>query len=66
MGNAAVHGVCVGEMKDGKVTSLVFFFKQKTAYEIGTGDWSSDVCSSDLGLCFARSTHRKIDIAYAL
>jgi len=23
------------------------FFKQKTAYEIGTGDWSSDVCSSD-------------------
>ena len=22
--------------------------KQKTAYEIGTGDWSSDVCSSDL------------------
>ena len=27
-----------------------FFFKQKTAYEIGTGDWSSDVCSSDLPL----------------
>src|SRR5213079_3511880 len=26
-----------------------FFFKQKTAYEITTGDWSSDVCSSDLG-----------------
>src|SRR6186997_3475875 len=25
-----------------------FFFKQKTAYEITTGDWSSDVCSSDL------------------
>ena len=24
------------------------FFKQKTAYEIVTGDWSSDVCSSDL------------------
>ena len=21
-----------------------FFFKQKTAYELGTGDWSSDVC----------------------
>ena len=31
------------------VESVVFFFKQKTAYEIGTGDWSSDVCSSDLG-----------------
>ena len=23
---------------------VFFFFKQKTAYEIGTGDWSSDVC----------------------
>src|SRR5881394_2329837 len=27
---------------------LFFFFKQKTAYEIGWCDWSSDVCSSDL------------------
>src|SRR5213082_982568 len=27
-----------------------FFFKQKTAYEIVSGDWSSDVCSSDLRL----------------
>src|SRR5213082_293229 len=27
---------------------IVFFFKQKTAYEIVSGDWSSDVCSSDL------------------
>ena len=27
----------------------VFFFKQKTAYEIYQCDWSSDVCSSDLG-----------------
>ena len=26
-----------------------FFFKQKTAYEIVSRDWSSDVCSSDLG-----------------
>ena len=26
-----------------------FFFKQKTAYEIYQCDWSSDVCSSDLG-----------------
>src|ERR1044071_6806604 len=26
----------------------VFFFKQKTACEISTRDWSSDVCSSDL------------------
>src|SRR5216117_4310623 len=29
---------------------LFFFFKQKTAYEIRKGDWSSDVCSSDLGI----------------
>src|SRR3546814_20230938 len=28
--------------------SVVFFFKQKTAYEMRISDWSSDVCSSDL------------------
>src|SRR3546814_2632473 len=28
---------------------VVFFFKQKTAYEMRISDWSSDVCSSDLG-----------------
>ena len=27
---------------------MLFRSKQKTAYEITTGDWSSDVCSSDL------------------
>src|SRR3546814_8499381 len=26
-----------------------FFFKQKKAYEMRISDWSSDVCSSDLG-----------------
>src|SRR3546814_19850759 len=26
----------------------MFFFKQKTAYELRSSDWSSDVCSSDL------------------
>src|SRR3546814_6544134 len=26
----------------------MFFFKQKTAYEVRISDWSSDVCSSDL------------------
>src|SRR3546814_1983840 len=30
------------------VLFLVFFFKQKTAYEMRISDWSSDVCSSDL------------------
>ena len=34
--------------KELMVDVFFFFFKQKTAYEIGTGDWSSDVCSSDL------------------
>src|SRR3546814_3883537 len=33
-----------------------FFFKQKTAYEMRISDWSSDVCSSDLG---AKSPLRK-------
>src|SRR3546814_19903531 len=28
----------------------VFFFKQKTAYELRISYWSSDVCSSDLAL----------------
>src|SRR3546814_10528335 len=27
---------------------FVFFFKQKTAYDMRISDWSSDVCSSDL------------------
>src|SRR3546814_8314450 len=31
------------------MSSLFFFFKQKTAYEMRISDWSSDVCSSDLG-----------------
>src|SRR3546814_8631576 len=35
--------------------SLLFFFKQKTAYEMRISDWSSDVCSSDLG---SPSAHR--------
>src|SRR3546814_13732796 len=28
----------------------MFFFKQKTAYEMRISDWSSDVCSSDLAV----------------
>src|SRR3546814_8209915 len=28
----------------------LFFFKQKTAYEMRISDWSSDVCSSDLSV----------------
>src|SRR3546814_3331526 len=32
---------------------FLFFFKQKTAYEMRISDWSSDVCSSDLELARA-------------
>src|SRR3546814_8241696 len=32
--------------------SFLFFFKQKTAYEMRISDWSSDVCSSDLYILF--------------
>ena len=32
----------------GNADYVLFFFKQKTAYEIYQCDWSSDVCSSDL------------------
>src|SRR3546814_3797180 len=39
---------------------VLFFFKQKTAYEMRISDWSSDVCSSDLepppGRCDAWSS----------
>src|SRR3546814_3964652 len=35
-------------MLGGLLVSVVFFFKQKTAYEMRISDWSSDVCSSDL------------------
>src|SRR3546814_3181122 len=44
----------------------VFFFKQKTAYEMRISDWSSDVCSSDLFVAdllrrsFASSLRSKI------
>src|SRR3546814_10914727 len=41
---------------------VIFFFKQKTAYELRISDWSSDVCSSVLrvrgrGLGRRRSSH---------
>src|SRR5881398_3425223 len=31
-----------------RLVPSLFCFKQKTAYEMLSGDWSSDVCSSDL------------------
>src|SRR3546814_9475080 len=35
-----------------RLVCVVFFFKQKTAYEMRISDWSSDVCSSDLMALF--------------
>src|SRR3546814_8477323 len=37
-------------------SAVVFFFKQKQAYELRISDWSSDVCSSDLNFDRDRST----------
>src|ERR1043165_7110049 len=39
---------CGIDVNSGQYIYFVFF-KQKTAYEIRPRDWSSDVCSSDLG-----------------
>src|SRR3546814_1843666 len=38
---------------------MFFFFKQKTAYEMRISDWSSDVCSSDLGRKQAHHVDRR-------
>ena len=37
-----------------------FFFKQKTAYEIVSRDWSSDVCSSDLTIIWVELSSQRI------
>src|SRR3546814_3365332 len=42
---ADVIAVCTGNVS----LATFFFVKQKTAYEMRISDWSSDVCSSDLG-----------------
>src|SRR3546814_6154177 len=42
------------------MTMFMFFFKQKTAYEMRISDWSSDVCSSDLLLAQARKFNPRI------
>src|SRR3546814_9419519 len=50
--------LCVSKLFSG----VVFFFKQKTAYEMRISDWSSDGCSSDLagsGGASARSTRKR-------
>src|SRR3546814_7149688 len=47
----ALASVCRIPILTGVVLfAFIFFFKQKTAYELRISDWSSDVCSSDLGV----------------
>src|SRR3546814_11603695 len=40
---------------------VLFFFRQKTAYEMRISDGSSDVCSSDLDRCRAVFSRRSIE-----
>src|SRR3546814_5911969 len=40
--------VCVCGLLEFYYKKVIFFFKQKTAYEMRISYWSSDVCSSDL------------------
>src|SRR3546814_11896218 len=42
----------------------MFFFKQKTAYELRISDWSSDVCSSDLWMKLYRLLTGPDDTAF--
>src|SRR3546814_8038899 len=42
-----------------------FFFKQKTAYEMRISDWSSDVCSSDLGVSDAMNAVAELQVRIA-
>src|SRR3546814_1402414 len=42
--------------------SFVFFFKQKTAYDMRISYWSSDVCSSDLVLLLPDRGDRDLDL----
>src|SRR3546814_9978290 len=50
---------------------IVFFFKQKTAYEMRISDWSSDVGSSDLSnhavaaICYQPDRRALVGIAMA-
>src|SRR3546814_9354895 len=50
--------------RDGLCAVLIYFFKQKTAYEMRISDWSSDVCSSDLGDAAAPPDARTDEVAH--
>src|SRR3546814_4254349 len=45
---------------------ILFFFKQKTAYEMRISDWSSDVCSSDLAIIAIDLTMAASSLVFAV
>src|SRR3546814_2132527 len=45
---------------------LLFFFKQKTAYEMRISDWSSDVCSSDLNGLLIETASKHVQLVPAV
>src|SRR3546814_1777238 len=53
------HEVCGVYLRRWVTAWSVFFFKQKTAYEVRISDWSSDVCSSDLVGLFDHLAHSR-------
>ena len=66
VGNHTYLSITFGSFQEVVRYDHVEDFKQKTAYEIMSGDWSSDVCSSDLfpshdirnGKCSITRTHQ--------
>src|SRR3546814_17458802 len=54
-----LYGVVVRGSPSSVLIVFVFFFKQKTAYEMRISDWSSDVCSSDLAAIDALPGHQR-------
>src|SRR3546814_6000261 len=53
----SIWAVCAGVRMCALPIFLVFFLKHKTAYDMRIGDWSSDVCSSDLDEALPRLLH---------
>ena len=53
------EGILITHEHSDHVSGLDTFFKQKTAYEIPSCDWSSDVCSSDLKVFQCRTGHER-------
>src|SRR3546814_9252938 len=48
------------------ICALFFVFKQQTAYELRISDWSSDVCSSDLGISLLINATTGFNLSYLI